>query len=133
LVAWLVWNKRAELAGATARASWLGVPILLVCCAAWIIARGVGVLVLEQAAAVGALAALALTVLGPDVSRRLAFPIGFLFFAVPFGRALVPVLVEITADFATLALQWSGVPVYRTHAQIIIPGGGSRLRGPAAG
>ena len=123
LVAWLVWNKRAELSGAAARASWLGVPILLACCATWIVARGVGVLVLEQAAAVGALAALALTVLGPDVTRRLAFPIGFLFFAVPFGRALVPVLVEITADFATVALQWSGVPVYRTHAQIIIPGG----------
>ena len=123
IVAWLVWNKRAELAGTAARASWLGVPILLVCCAAWVIARGTGVLVLEQAAAVGALAALALTVLGPDVTRRLAVPIGFMFFAVPFGRALVPVLVQLTADFATAALQWSGVPVYRTYAHIVIPGG----------
>jgi EpsI family protein len=44
-------------------------------------------------------------------------------FQVPFGRALVPYLVDFTADISTLQLQWSGVTVYRTHTLINIPGG----------
>lgn len=123
IVLWLAWRKRAELASVSLRPSWLGLVVILGCCGLWIVARGAGVLALEQLAVVGMLAALVVAVLGVPAARVLAFPLAFLFFAVPFGRAVVPPLMHLTADVATVALQWSGVPVYRAHMLIMIPGG----------
>ncbi len=39
------------------------------------------------------------------------------------GRALVPLLMQITADVATEALRLSGVPILRNHMYISIPSG----------
>jgi eight transmembrane protein EpsH (proposed exosortase) len=120
---WLAWRKRAELSAVTYRPSMIGAVLVLLCTLAWIVARGTGVLVLEQFAAVALVPALMLAVLGRQAVRVLAVPLGFLFFMVPFGRALVPFLMQITADFATILLQWSHVPVLRTYMYITIPGG----------
>jgi len=123
IVLWLVWRKRSELSRTSLQPSWLGMAAVLGCCGAWIVARGVGVLGLEQFAVVGMVAALVVAILGVPAARVLAFPLAYMFFAVPFGRAVVPPLMHLTADFATVALQWSGVPVYRSHMLIMIPGG----------
>lgn len=123
VVLWLAWRKRHELRQTLPDPSWLGVILLAGCSAAWVVARGTGVLVVEQAAAVGSLAAMFVAVAGPAVTRVLTFPLAFMFFAVPFGRAIVPVLMHLTADFATAALQLGGVPVFRDHMHIMIPGG----------
>ncbi|TNY03004.1 archaeosortase/exosortase family protein, partial [Escherichia coli] len=55
--------------------------------------------------------------------RRIAFPLGFLFFAVPFGDFLTPWLMERTADFTVVALRASGIPVFREGLEFIIPSG----------
>ena len=55
--------------------------------------------------------------------RALAFPLAFLFFAVPFGEFLVPTLIEWTADFTVAALAASGIPVYREANNFVIPSG----------
>lgn len=123
IVLWLAWRKRHELRQTLPDPSWLGVVLLAGCSAAWVVARGTGVLVAEQLAAVGSLFAMFVAVAGVDMARVLAFPLAFMFFAVPFGRAIVPVLMHLTADFATAALQLSGVPVFRDHMHIMIPGG----------
>ncbi len=47
------------------------------------------------------------------MARELAFALAFLFFAVPFGEALIPVLMEFTAKFTVGALRLSGITVYR--------------------
>ena len=78
---------------------------MALCAGLWVIARGTGVAVVEQFAVVAMLSALALAVLGLPATRVLAFPLAFLFFMVPFGRAIVPWLMQATADMATLALQ----------------------------
>ena len=51
------------------------------------------------------------------------FPLAFLFFAVPFGEALVPKLMDWTADFTVAAVKLSGVPVYREGTHFVIPSG----------
>ena len=51
------------------------------------------------------------------------FPLLFLFFAVPFGEALVPKLMDWTADFTVAAVKLSGVPVYREGTHFVIPSG----------
>ena len=38
-------------------------------------------------------------VLGKAIARKLAFPLAFLFFAVPIGEILLPYLMVWTADF----------------------------------
>ena len=43
--------------------------------------------------------------------------------AVPFGEALVPKLMDWTADFTVAAVKLSGVPVYREGTHFVIPSG----------
>ena len=54
------------------------------------------------------------------------FPLGFLFFAVPFGDFLLPVLMQWTADFTVLALRATGIPVYLLwrRGAVAVDGGG---------
>jgi len=123
ICAWLAWRQRRELAGVVFEPSVWGVLAVAVCALVWLVARGSGILVVEQFAAVALIPALVLAALGWPATRVLAFPLAFLFFVVPFGRGLVPTLMQSTADFATLLLNWSGVPVFRSHMHISIPAG----------
>jgi exosortase A len=123
IVLWLVWRKRGELRLIDWQPTWAGVFAITVCSMVWLVAHGSGVLVLEQFAVMAMIPTLSLTVLGWRATRCLLFPLGFLLLAVPFGRGMVPWLMQLTADLSTLALQWSGVPVWRSHMYISIPGG----------
>ncbi len=120
---WLVWQKRHHLAAFTPQPS----PGLLVfVCGgllAWALARLTGVLVVEQAAFVGALVAALASVLGWQVTRFLVFPLSFLFFAVPMGEDLVPPMMEFTATFTVEALKLTGIPVYRDGLWFSLPSG----------
>ena len=62
-------------------------------------------------------------VAGLAVARTLAFPLGFLFFAVPVGEFLIPPFIDWTADFTVKALQLTGIPVYREGNFFVIPSG----------
>ncbi|MCU0949539.1 MAG: exosortase A [Burkholderiaceae bacterium] len=120
---WFVWQRRAELA-ATPLAPCF--PALLVVTGAgmlWLVAELSG----SNAPAHFALVTLAVgTVIaatGMAWARVLAFPLLFLFFAVPFGEALVPVLIDWTADFTVAALRLVGVPVFREGNDFTVPSG----------
>ena len=41
----------------------------------------------------------------------------------PFGEALIPPLIDFTADFTVTALQLTGIPVYREGSFFTIPSG----------
>lgn len=120
---WLVWRCRKAVAEAPWLPSVWGVLALLVASLAWLVARAAGVLVVQQLAVVAMISALVLSVLGWQAYRRIAFPLAFLVFAVPFGRALVPSLMQVTADITATALKWTGVPVFRQGMLLSIPGG----------
>ena len=51
------------------------------------------------------------------------FPLGFLVLGVPMGEALIPPLMDWTADFTVTALQISGIPVFREGMFFTIPSG----------
>lgn len=120
---WLAWRVRGELARTAFVPSVLGIVASVACVLAWIVARGTGVLVIEQFAAVALVPSLVLAALGWRATRVLAVPLAFLFFMVPFGRALVPFLMQATAHAATTLLQWTGIPVLRSYMYITIPYG----------
>ena len=108
---WLVWHKRAHLAGLSPQPSPAFLLPLLGCLFVWALARLSGVLVVEQFAFVAAVITALTAVIGWQVARFLAFPLLFLFFAVPMGEDLVPPMMEFTATFTVEALKLSGIPV----------------------
>lgn len=63
------------------------------------------------------------SMLGWRVYKALLFPFLYLFFLVPSGEFMVPALQDFTAEFAVLALQLIGIPVYKDGIFISIPNG----------
>ncbi|MEI8301857.1 MAG: exosortase A [Burkholderiales bacterium] len=121
--AWLIWRDRARLAGLAPRPTALALPLLALCAAGWLVGELAGVNALQHFAVVGMVPALFLLCFGATITRRNAFALGFLFFAVPFGEFLMPWLMDRTADFTVAALQLSGVPVLREGRQFVLPSG----------
>jgi EpsI family protein len=62
-------------------------------------------------------------VTGRRVAFALTFPLAFLLLGVPVGEALIPPLMEWTADSTVTLLRWSGIPVLREGLFFAIPSG----------
>lgn len=122
-VAYLIYDARNRLQAIRPSISLLGVGVLAATIALWYVARIGDVQVIEQFSAVAAITAIFASVLGLSVVRILAFPLLFLFFAVPIGDALIPHLMHFTAWFTVAAIKLSGIPVYQDALFISIPRG----------
>ncbi|MDX1251044.1 MAG: exosortase A [Gammaproteobacteria bacterium] len=120
---WLIWRKRKELAALTPQPNPLGFIFMAGFSLLWLISHLVDILVIQQFALVGAIIAAVWTLLGTAVAWAIAFPLGFLFFAVPVGEGLIPPMMDFTADFTVKALQLTGIPVYREGTFFEIPSG----------
>ena len=123
IVLWLVWDRRLDLRGRSARPAPLVALLLLPLGFTWLVAHLVDVLVVQQLAMVGMAIVTAWAVLGHDLGRVLAFPLLFLFFAVPMGEALIPPLMEFTATSTVWLIQHTGIPVYREGLYFTLPTG----------
>lgn len=120
---WLIWRIRHSLAPMVPRPSSLAWLFMLGAAGLWLAGDLVAVNAVTQFALVLLLVLAVPAVLGWALARAMAFPLGFLFFAVPIGDFMLPQLMEWTADFTVVALRWSGIPVYREGLQFIIPSG----------
>ncbi len=123
LVLWMVWRKRAELSALAPRPSPWMLPVLAVAALAWLLGDLMVANAVAQLAFTAMLVVAVPATLGWDVTRRLIFPLAFLFFAVPVGEALTPQMMQWTADFTVMALRASGIPVYREGLQFVVPTG----------
>ena len=120
---WLVWRQRERLAACSPRAQpWFLLP-LLAFAVVWLLSDLVVVGVASQFAVMSMLLLAVPAVLGIEVASVILFPLLFTFFAVPFGEFIVPMMMELTADFTVAALQITGVPVFREGQQFVIPSG----------
>ena len=110
VVAWLVWNRRTELA-ALRPVAWAP-GLLVVACggAGWLLGEIAGVALARQLGLVLMLEGAVVATLGPDVARGLLFPLGYAFFMVPFGQELEPPLQDVTVAITMPLLHLSGVP-----------------------
>jgi exosortase A len=120
---WLVWRKWEVLRTLALRSSIWGLLAGLGCGFAWLAAQLASVDSVAQFALVGILISAIWALAGTDVVRVLAFPLGFLFFSVPFGEFLFPDMMDLTANFVIGALRLSGVPVYVEGRSLVIPSG----------
>ncbi len=120
---WLIWRKRKELALLTPEPTlWFILPIGATAFF-WLMGELTAVNALTQFALVATLILAIISILGPRVSRAIAFPLAFLLLSVPVGDFMLPKLMEWTAWFTILALRASGIPVYQDGLQFVIPSG----------
>ncbi len=120
---WLVWERRGALVHAVPQPTltpvWLMLPLGLL----WLLGHLVDVLVVQQYAFVGLWILAIWAMLGTSLARFLAFPIGFLLFAVPVGEGLMYPMMNFTADFTVGMLRLTGIPVFRDGTFFSIPSG----------
>lgn len=123
IAVWLAWRRRHDLAALVPQpAPWVLAPMAVVALA-WFVADLVAVHAATQFGFVAMIVLSVPAVLGIAVARTVMFPLGFLFFAVPFGDFMIEPLMEWTADFTVAALRFTGVPVLREGLQFVIPSG----------
>ena len=119
----LIWRRRHFIHGVPIASSLIGIVIGLGAGAAWLLGELASVDAVSQFAFVGMLVGLVWAVMGTAVVRTYAFPIGFLFFMVPFGEFLFPTMMDWTTHFIIWAVRASGVPVYAEGYNLVIPSG----------
>ncbi|MDR0578820.1 MAG: exosortase A [Candidatus Accumulibacter sp.] len=121
--AWLIWRNRRRLASMTPRPDMRTIALVAGTGFAWLLGQLATVGVVAQFSFVTLLVLAVPAILGWPVARRMAFPLLFLYFSVPFGEFAMPRLMEWTAAFTVLGLRMSGVPVFREGLQFVIPSG----------
>lgn len=121
--AWMLWRRRGDWQAISQKTWWPATIALAACGLLWLVGRLGGVSSLEQFGTVGIIPATMLLLVGPAITRAIAFPLAFLFFAVPVGEFLTPIMMNYTADATVAAVRWSGVPVFREGLHFSLPSG----------
>ncbi len=120
---WLIWQKRRVLARLQPCPDFrLLIPMALLALA-WLLGEMVAVNAVTQLAFTGMLILAVPMVIGIPAARAIAFPLGFLLFAVPIGEFLMPKMMEWTAVATVFGLRASGIPVYQEGLHFVIPSG----------
>lgn len=122
---WLIWKNKAihNLLLNPNKPSFLGLTFTLTNGFLWLLAFLANILVIEQYALLGMLIGACWFFLGNQPSKSIIFPLAFLYFMVPVGEALIPHLMEFTADFVIILLRLTGIPVYREGFQFTLVSG----------
>jgi exosortase A len=120
---YLIWRVRGQVKLLQPHPNYWGLALLFAVSVAWLLGRLVNIGILQQFALVAMLSSIAWVMLGTEITRALLFPMLFLFFGVPVGEEIVPVLQDYTAWFVVKALQASGVPVFWEGRLLTIPSG----------
>jgi exosortase A len=123
VTAWLVALKEDDLAALAPQPFWPGLVAVAGALALWRAGEGLGINLVAQAGAVGAVQAAVITILGVRVSLVLAVPIAFAALMVPFGDEIIPPLQAITAEIAVALTHASGVPARIEGIHIHTPAG----------
>lgn len=120
---WLIWNRRDYLPAITPRPVLWVALLLLPVGFGWLLAWLVDVLVIQQLALVAILIIGVWSILGHRLAWAIAFPLFFLFFAVPMGEGLIAPMMDFTALSTVWLIQQSGIPVYREGLFFTLPSG----------
>ncbi len=120
---YLAWDRREAAAGIALRPILWPALLVLPFTLAWLAAERVGIMEGRQLAAMGFLELLFLAVLGWRLAWAFSAPLLYLFFLVPFGAFLTPVLQRFTAAFIDVGLSVLGIPHFVDAFQIDIPAG----------
>jgi exosortase A len=123
IVAYLLWDRRELLADAAPSPTvWPGlaaIPVIML----WLLAERLGIMEGRQLMMMTLVEILFLTVLGWGLWIRLAGPLLYLYFLVPFGAFIVPSLQDFTTSFIVHGLNLLNIANYSDGRTIEIPEG----------
>jgi len=99
----------------------------------WAMAYLLSVQIIQDFTVVSLVIVLIGTLVGWEVFRLLLFPLGLLYFAVPFGGEFIPLLQDLTASVTVNVLHFLGVPAYLEGRFFFVPGGSWEVLAACAG
>ncbi len=121
---WLIWQRKSlHTQLQTSGLSTFGFIYLLLNSVLWLLGSLIHALVIEQWALVGLVIGAIWFYWGNTTTQRLLFPLIFLYFMVPVGEALVPYLMQFTAEFTIALIRLSGISVYQEGLHFMLPSG----------
>ncbi|WP_052215725.1 exosortase A [Sphingomonas sp. ERG5] len=123
VIAWLVWQRRVQLAELQPVAWWPGLALVAVGGFGWLLGDASSVALARHLGLVMMLQGAVVTLLGPNAARGLLFPLCYAFFLVPFGEGLEPMLQDVTVAMTMPLLHLFGVPAQVDGVLITIPNG----------
>lgn len=122
---WLIWRSWGELS-AQARPGklWLAVPTVLIASVAYVFGRAFNFLIIEVAALLLALLAIAYAYVGHRVLMKMWFPIVFLVFVIPLPGWLLDSMTQplkiLVSDVVTWMLSAVGYPITQVGVTLYI-------------
>lgn len=123
LLAWLVWQRRPELAALMPTAWVPGLAIVACGAGGWLLGDAGDVALARHAGLVLMLQGMVVAILGPAAARGLLFPLGFALFLIPAGEEIVTVMQMVTARICIDLLHLAGIPAHIDGIFIAIPNG----------
>jgi exosortase A len=129
----LVWQRRSSIAGEIPAPDLRATFVMLLLSIVWLASSFAGVLEAQQFVIITMVQATLFGVLGAAYYRKLAAPFLYLYFLVPSGVYLIPVLQAFAARFAVLGLHVLGIPVFSNGAIIEVPAGSFAVAEACAG
>lgn len=123
IIGWLVWLRREELTKLTPRAWAPGLLWIATGAFVWLLGDAASIALFRHTGLILMLQGLVPALLGPQITRGLAFPLFYALFLIPFGEELVPPMQLLTADMAMALLRVTGIPAHIDGIFITTPGG----------
>ncbi|MDH5191459.1 MAG: exosortase A, partial [Gammaproteobacteria bacterium] len=120
---YLIWNKRDELDQIPPSISFLGLALVICCVIMWFLSSLVEVQILKQYSVVAMIPLMFVLFWGWQRTRIIIFPLLFILLSVPFGEAYVPYMIKWVGDFVFVALQLTGIPVFREGNMLFLTSG----------
>ena len=131
--AWLLWRARGRIAALPPRPWWPAVPALAATGVPWYLALASGIQIGHQVLLpvlmIGAIAAVG----GIAIARACAFPVGYLYFAIPVWGVVNGALQSLTTAAVTVVLRVTGIPAYVEGNFVHIPAGTFEIAGGCSG
>jgi exosortase B len=122
---WLIWRNWAEIkAEARPGKMWIAMPLLVLMTAAYVFGRAFNFLLIEVAALLGGLMAIAYAFLGHRVMLKNWFPLFYLLFLIPLPGWLMDSITQplkiLVSDITTWLLSAAGYPITQVGVTIYI-------------
>ena len=131
--AYLIWRDRAAFAAAWPQPALPALALLAVVCLGWWLAYLIDIRLVQLVALTAMIVAVLWAVLGGQMLRRLAFPLGYLWLGVPIWSPIEGLLQAITVAVVSKALPLVGVPIFVEGDFITIPSGRFHVEEACAG
>jgi exosortase A len=123
ILAWMVWQRRAELIELQPEAWWPGLLPFAAAAFIWLLGALSGLDFARQAGLVAMCAALVPLMAGLRVFAGLFFPLFYMIFLIPAGQELVTVLQTLTAHITIALVHLSGITAKIDGVFIATPAG----------